>query len=104
MILQQDNDCPHIANVVPAKLQRAQTDTLPWPANSPDMAPIEHAWDELQYIVDHLPRAPTTLQEFELVLVQEWQNILQAFFTRDVGSVRRRCQACIDANSGHTRY
>ena len=35
---------------------------------------------------------------------QEWQNIPQAFFTRLVGSLRRRCQASIAANGGHTRY
>ena len=47
VILQQDNARPHITNVVRAALQGAPTDTLPWPANSPDMVPIEHAWDEL---------------------------------------------------------
>ena len=79
VILQQDNAHPHIASVVEAELQRARIDTLPWPANSPDMAPIEHAKDELHRRVDHLHRAPTTLPEHELVLVQEWQNIPQGF-------------------------
>jgi transposase-like protein len=104
VILQQDNARPHIARVVREELELARIATLPWPANSPDMAPIEHAWDELQRRIHRLPRAPATLGDLAGALQQEWRNIPQAFFARLVTSMRRRCLACIAANGGHTRY
>jgi hypothetical protein len=33
-----------------------------------------------------------------------WNNIPLAFFNNLVRSMRRRCQVCINANGGHTRY
>lgn len=103
-ILQQDNARPHVANIVQAELQNAGINILPFPANSPDMAPIEHVWDALQRRLQHLQQAPTTRQELVRALTREWQNIPQIFLARLVGSMRRRCQACIAANGGHTQY
>ena len=45
-----------------------------------------------------------TIHEVEQVQVQECQNIPPAFLACLVCSVRRRCQACIDANGGDTKY
>ena len=47
---------------------------------------------------------PVTLAELSRALVCIWNGIPQAFFTNLVGSMRRRCNACITANGGHTRY
>jgi hypothetical protein len=45
----------------------------------------------------HLPNQPVTLAEMGLALIRIWNNIPQAFFNNLVGSMRRRCQACINA-------
>lgn len=45
-----------------------------------------------------------TIHEVEQMQVQECQNIPPAFLACLVCSVRRRCQACIDANGGDTKY
>ena len=42
LTLQQDNARPHTARVIQCFMQRHEVDVLPWPANSPDLAPIEH--------------------------------------------------------------
>jgi len=104
MILQQDNAPAHRAIVVRNHLQAANMDVLPWPAVSPDMAPIEHVWDELQRRIHHRPRPPTTLPELRRALQEEWDTIPQAFLANLVNSMRRRCRACVDALGGHTRY
>jgi hypothetical protein len=39
-----------------------------------------------------------------VALQHEWMHIPQALFARLVASMRRRCQAVIAANGGHTRY
>lgn len=104
IVLQHDNAPAHRALIVQDHLQEAQIDVLPWPAVSPDLAPIEHVWDELQRRIHHRRAPPVTLPELRRVLREEWQAIPQAFLARLVISMRRRCQACVDAQGGHTRY
>ncbi|GFX81412.1 transposable element Tcb2 transposase [Trichonephila clavipes] len=43
-IFQQDNARPHTARVAQDFLRHFQT--LPWPARSPDLSPVEHVWDQ----------------------------------------------------------
>jgi transposase len=40
-----DNARPHRALIVQHFLQQEAVQTIPWPAMSPDMNPIEHVWD-----------------------------------------------------------
>lgn len=100
--LQQDNARPHIAHVVMDFLRQNNVDVLPWPAVSPDLSPIEHAWDEMERRLRSRPNPPQTLQELGQELVRIWNNIPQACFGTLVRSMSRRCQACINANGGHT--
>ena len=64
---------------------------------------VEYAFGELQRRFNHFHR-PHTMLELELMLVQQWKNLPQAFLACVVGSMRRRSQACINANGRHTRY
>ena len=102
--LQHGNARPHVARVVTDFLTQQNVNVLPWPAVSPDLSPIVHAWDEMERRLGQLPNQPVTLAELSLALVRIWNGIPKAFFTNLVGSMRRRCNACITANGGHTRY
>ena len=101
----QDDNAPcHRAAIVNQFLQVQQVTRLDWPARSPDLNPIEHLWDVLgRRVRDHNPPAATVDQLFQL-LEQEWRAIPQDILHRLVHSMRRRCDACLNANGGHTRY
>ena len=50
-ILMDDNACPHCAHVTDAYLERETIVRMDWPARSPDLNQIEHAWDMLPHAV-----------------------------------------------------
>ncbi len=101
---QDDNTRPHRARVVTDFLQQQNVQHMDWPAYSPNLSPIEHAWDELGRRVrsHHVPAG--NLRQLAQRLVAEWQAIPQRYFQRLMNSMRQRCQECVNANGGYTSY
>ena len=103
-LFQQDNARPHSARVTMDFLRQNNVQVLPWPAFSPDLSPIEHLWDQLgRRVFDGRHHIHTRQQLFQ-ALTREWEAILQYRIQRLIRSMRRRCQATLDVNGGHTRY
>lgn len=103
-LLMDDNARPHRARVVSRFLEEETIQRMDWPAKSPDINPIEHAWDMLQHRITARNRQPETCQELANALVEEWQRIPRASIRRLISSFTRRCRAVICARGGHTRY
>ena len=73
-VLQDDNALPHLGRVVNEFIQQFNIRRLDWPANSPDLNPVKHIWDELgRGVYSHNP--PQTLVQLRHCLIQEWNNI-----------------------------
>jgi transposase len=68
-----DNARPHRGRIVKYYLRHEAIETLPWPAMSPDMNPIEHVWDYLgRRLNERNPRCEN-IQELRDALVEEWR-------------------------------
>ncbi|GFU98893.1 transposable element Tcb1 transposase [Trichonephila clavipes] len=97
-IFQQANARPHAARVS-QDCFRTMT-TLPWPARSPDLSPIEHIWDHLGRRVGH----PTSLNELEARLQQIWNQMSQDIIQNLYASMPDRIASCIRARGGSIGY
>jgi len=103
-ILQQDNAPAHRARRTTIHLQQNDVNVMPWPALSPDMAHIEHVWDELGRRVRARVPPPADVRQLRDALLEEWNNLPQQRITNIVSSMRRRCRACIASDGSYTRY
>jgi len=81
-------------------LEQLNVHVLDWP----DLSPIERVWDVLGRRVRRRRNQPTYLQDVAQALTDEWDNIPANVIRRFIRSMRRRCNAVIQANGGHTRY
>ncbi|GFX17885.1 transposable element Tcb2 transposase [Trichonephila clavipes] len=70
-IFQQDNARPHTARVAQYFLRHFQT--LPWPARSPCLSPVEHVWDQLK----RLMASSHSVHDLELAVQDLWPHLPQ---------------------------
>ncbi|GFS73883.1 transposable element Tcb1 transposase [Trichonephila clavipes] len=88
-----DNARPHHANIVDECLQSEDITRMDWPANSPDLNPIEHVWDMLDRRIAARQPPPTCLPELRRALLNEWCNIPHDQIDNLILSMPRRCIA-----------
>ena len=103
-ILMNDNAHAHRACITDQYVKQATIVRMEWPARSPDLNPIEHAWDMLQTAVSSCPVQPASIQELRQALLEEWDQIPPYKIRRLISSMLRRRQAVIEARGHHTHY
>jgi hypothetical protein len=105
-IFQEDNDPKHGGENGCKIVKKWLTDNkiirLNWPAQSPDMNPIEHVWGMLKRRL--APLKPKNLEELRANIKQEFKNIDKQYVSDLIKSMPRRVQALIKAKGGHTKY
>ncbi|SPO27489.1 related to transposase [Ustilago trichophora] len=104
MIFQQDGDPKHTASTTKAWLRRKGIETMDWPAQSPDLNPIEHLWGMLKRRLGQSTLSPKGQQELAERVAQEWDKITVAECQRLIESMPQRLQAVIRAKGGHTKH
>lgn len=103
-ILLDDNARPHRAEVVQNFLQESDIARMQWPAMSPDMNCIEHAWDMLKRAIAQRPHPPITLQEVIEAAIEEWDRIPQDVLDNLIRGMPRRVRTLLDVHGGHVCY
>jgi len=103
--LVMDNDPKHRAGTVSAYLDSTGINYLKredWPANSPDLNPMDNVFSMLTDAVNKNP--PRTLAQLRTRLRREWVMLPQEKIANTVRSLPRRLKAVKAAKGGHTKY
>jgi hypothetical protein len=97
-IFQQDNAPIHKSNVVMTFFEQFGINLLSWPAQSPDLNPIEHLWS---YVGRQLKKKKyTNLNRLMAEIDAIWKSVPKEYMESLILSMPERCAAVI-ANKGY---
>ncbi len=101
-VFMQDNAPCHKAKKVMNFLREKEIDTMNWPAQSPDLNPIENVWKLIgERSQQHNPKRADDLWK---LLKEEWEKISPSFCKDLIYSCSRRCAEVIKSNGMFTKY
>ena len=75
VIMQEDNAPWHTAKIVQAYLNKQKVKRLRWPAQSPDLSPIENLWKQIKAIIGKRRHKVRNIAMMETALAEIWPNI-----------------------------
>lgn len=103
-IFQEDNAPIHTSRRSTEWKTRNNLTSLPWPAQSPDLNPIEHLWDVLERKIRARNPLPTSKEGLWQVLQEEWLQIGNDVIQSLADSMPRRVAAVIKSKGYPTKY
>jgi transposase len=102
--IQEDNARPHKAKVAATFREENFLSTLPWPAQSPDLNPIENLWAVVKSRLSKQRKKPSNLAQLERRVQKIWKAIPNSLLEKLVDSMPDRVNAVIAVGGGPTKY
>ena len=103
-VYMDENARPHRSRAVTAYLQSEAVTSVPWPAMSPDLNPIDHIWDMLGRRIQAQEPPVQTIRQLKAALHRECQQLSQQDSRCLTGGMRHRVEAIIQPRGGYNRY
>ncbi|CAF1440276.1 unnamed protein product [Adineta ricciae] len=100
--LQQDNDPKHTSGVAKEFIKNNVPELLEWPANSPDLNPIENYWNVIKRRVEK--RKPTNINDMEQFMNEEIEKTDPNFLINFINSMKDRCLSVISSNGERIKF
>ncbi|KAG1486727.1 hypothetical protein G6F46_013050 [Rhizopus delemar] len=104
---QQDNDPKHTSKLARAWFKEnglKEEHTFNWPAQSPDLNPIEHLWHHLKLRLSLYEGRAKGVHDLWSRIEKEWNSFTKEQCQAYIKSMSARCRAVIKAKGGYTRY
>jgi transposase len=101
---QQDNDPKHTSKLATTWFSDNDIIVTHWPAQSPDLNPIEHLWFYIKRKLLEYEVPPKGIHELWERVAKEWNEIPPEVCQSLIESMPRRVAAVIKAKGGHTKY
>jgi transposase len=104
IIFQQDNDPKHRSHKAQDALDEIGLDVMEWPAQSPDLNPIEQYWKHLKKQMRERKKVYATKEELWEAMQEELDVVNKELCQKLIASMPERVQAVIKAKGGYTKY
>jgi hypothetical protein len=99
-IFMHDNDPKHTAKKTTEWLKVQRLEVLKWPANSPDLNPIENIWNILELRIRKRKIRFNSKDELWAIMQEEWYKIDTSFIKDLYLSMPARITDCIKGKGG----
>ena len=94
----------HTARVAHSFLTSSNVEVLSWPAQSPDINPIENIWSYIKVKIRQRDSQPSSVKQLKQWVKEEWDAIPVEYYRNLIKSMLRQVQAVLATNGGPTKY